>query len=208
MFRCRPAFANALKYHAISTVPQIGRHLASVWTKQGLAGFEHFEFATCQFCEDEGNRMVDSMNRRELLRLSIRWPLTIKAENGQSNGETTNITGEGIFLYCAEKLFEGVVYSVTIKLPEKPLKVTGTVTWSNLDNCSSLSLSSSMGFYFIRIDEDKDRESLREAIVAQFKKTPHLQQETDRRTRSILSSEENTLDRLDGVAWNTQIPRH
>jgi len=189
-------------------MPQIGRHLAFVWTKQGLAGSEHFEFATCPICENERDGMVDSMNRRELLRLSIRWPLIIKAENGQSNGETTNITGEGIFLYCEEKLFEGVVYSVTIRLPEKPLKVTGTVTWSNLDNCSSLSFNSSMGFYFIRIDEDKDRESLREAIVAQCKKTPHLQQQTDRRTESLLSSEENTLARLDGVAWNTQIPRH
>ncbi|MBP1738772.1 MAG: hypothetical protein H6Q48_1065, partial [Deltaproteobacteria bacterium] len=28
--------------------------------------------------------MVDSMKRRELLRLSIRWPLTIKTESGNA----------------------------------------------------------------------------------------------------------------------------
>jgi hypothetical protein len=29
---------------------------------------------------DEGKAMVDSMKKRELLRLSVRWPLTIVAE--------------------------------------------------------------------------------------------------------------------------------
>jgi hypothetical protein len=39
--------------------------------------------------------MVDSMNRRELLRLIVWWPLAIKTETGVAHGETTNMTGEG-----------------------------------------------------------------------------------------------------------------
>ena len=63
--------------------------------------------------------MVDSMKRRELLRLSVRWPLAIKTDSGEAYGETRNITGEGIFLYCSERLRKGVAYPMTIKLPEK-----------------------------------------------------------------------------------------
>jgi len=152
--------------------------------------------------------MVDSMNRRELLRLSITWPLTIKTESGKANGETRNVTGEGMFLYCAERLREGAVYPVTIKLPEKPLEITGKVTWSNLDNCTSLNFSPAMGFYFLRIDEDKDRQSLREAIAAECEKPLRLRREADRHTDSVLSSEAQAKARFDGNARNTHLPRH
>ena len=152
--------------------------------------------------------MVDSMNRRELLRLSVRWPLTIKTESGVANGETRNITGEGMFLYCAERLREGVAYPVTIKLPEKRVEMTGKVTWSNLDNCTSLNFSPAMGFYFMRIDEDKDKQILREAIVAELKKPPRLRQEADRHTDSLPSSEAKATARPDGIPRNTQVPRN
>ena len=152
--------------------------------------------------------MVDPMKRHELLRLSVMWPLIIKTENGETNGETVNVTGEGMFLYCAERLREGVVYSVTIKLPEKPLKVTGKLTWSNLDNCTSFNFSPAMRFYFVRIDEDKDKQILREAIVAQLNKPPRLPQEADRRTDSPLSREATATARPDGVSRSAQVPRN
>ena len=137
--------------------------------------------------------MVDPMNRRELLRLSVQWLLEIKTESGEADGETRNITGEGIFLYCSQRLREGVVYPVTIKLPEKRVEVTGKVTWSNLDNCTSLNFNPAIGFYFMRIDEDKDRQSLREAIVAQCEKLLRLQPEADRHSDSLLYSEAKAI---------------
>ena len=152
--------------------------------------------------------MVDSMKRRELLRLSVTWPLTIKTESGEADGETVNITGEGMFLYCAERLCEGVVYSVTIKLPEKPLKVTGKLTWSNLDNCTSSDFIPAMSFYFVRIDEDKDRQSIGEAITAHCKKPLRLRREAGRRADSPLSSEAETLARFEELDQNTQLPRN
>jgi hypothetical protein len=152
--------------------------------------------------------MVDSVNRRELLRLNVRWLLTIKTEFGLAKGETRNITGEGFFLYCSERLREGVAYPVTIKLPEKPVEMTGKVTWCNLDNCTSFNFSPAMGFYFMRIDEDKDKQILREAIVAQLKKPPRLRQETDRPTDSLPSSEAKATARPDGIPRNTQVPRN
>jgi len=75
-----------------------------------------------------------------------------------------------VLLYCSERLREGVVYPVVIKLPEKLVEMKGKVTWSNLDNCASLHFSPAMGFYFMRIDEEKDKQILREAILYQGKK--------------------------------------
>jgi len=155
-----------------------------------------------------GKTMVDALNRRELLRLSVRWLLTIKTETGLAKGETRNITGEGFFLYCSERLSEGVAYPVTIKVPEKRLEMTGKVTWSNLDNCTSLNFSPAMGFYFMRIDEDKDKHILREAMVAELKKPPRLRQQADRAMDSLPSSEAKATVRPDGNPMNTQVPRN
>jgi hypothetical protein len=118
--------------------------------------------------------MVDSLRRHELLRLSVSWPLTLKTENWEADGETRSITGEGIFLYCSERLRHGILYSVTIKVPEKPFEATGKLTWSNLDSSTSSNFNPAMGFYFMRIDGDKDRQSLIEAIESQCEKPEPL----------------------------------
>jgi len=157
---------------------------------------------------NEGKTMIDSINRRELLRLTVRWPLAIKMEIGKAYGETRNMTGEGIFLFCSERLRKGVAYPMTIKLPEKSVAMTGKVTWSNLDSCTSLNFNPAMGFYFMRIDDDKDKQILRAAIVAERKKHRRLRQEADRATDSPLSSEAQTIARPDGTSRNSQIPRH
>jgi hypothetical protein len=152
--------------------------------------------------------MVDSVNRRELLRLNVRWLLAIKTEFGLSKGETRNITGEGFFLYCSERLHEGVAYPVTIKLPEKTVEMTGKVTWCNLDNCTSFNFSPAMGFYFMRIDEEKDKQILREAMVAELKKPPRLRQQADQPMDSPLPSEAKSKTRPEGTHRNTQVPRN
>lgn len=152
--------------------------------------------------------MVDSVNRRDLLRLNVRWLLTVKTEFGLSKGETRNITGEGFFLYCSERLHEGVAYPVTIKLPEKLVEMTGQVTWCNLDNCTSFNFSPAMGFYFMRIDEDKDKQILREAITAELKKPLGLRQQADRAMNSLLPGEEKTKARPEGTPRNPQVPRN
>jgi len=152
--------------------------------------------------------MVDSMKRRELLRLSVRWPLIIKTDRGQTSGETRNITGEGMFLYCSERLLEGVVYPVTLKLPEKRVEVAGKVTWSNLDSFTPLNFNPAMGFYFIRIDDDKDRQSLREAIVAHCEKLLRQRREAKRLPNSPLPGEEQGIEFLEGIALNSEPPRN
>ena len=157
---------------------------------------------------NEGKIMADPLKGRELLRLSVRWPLTIKTGNGEAHGETRNITGEGMFLSCSERLHEGIVYPMTIRLPEKRVEITGKVTWSNLNNCTSLNLNSAMGFYFMRIDEEKDKQILREAILYKGKKPPRLQEEADGPADSLPSREAEETAHPDPTPRNTQPSRN
>jgi len=145
---------------------------------------------------NEGKAMVDPLKGRELLRLSVRWPLTIRTESGDAHGETRNVTGEGMFLYCSERLHEGIVYPMTIKLSEKRVEMRGTVTGSNLNSCTSLNLNSAMGFYFMRIDEDEGRQSLRAAIVAECRKHLRMRQGADQLTDSPPSSKTQVIASL------------
>ncbi len=95
-----------------------------------------------------------------------------------------------------------------IKLPEKQVQMTGKVTWSNLDNCISLNFSPAMGFYFMRIDEEKDKQILREAMVAELKKPPRLRQQADRSVDSPLPSEAKPKARSEGMPRNPEVPRN
>jgi hypothetical protein len=152
--------------------------------------------------------MVESVNRHQLLRLSVSWPLAIKTASGEVYGETRNVTGEGFYLYCSERLHEGVAYPVKIKLSEKQVEITGKVTWSNLDNCTSFNFNSAMGFYFMKIERDKDKQILAAAILARFRKLPHLKQETDRHNDSYLYGEEEPKAYLHEIAVNTRLSRN
>mgnify|MGYP001078654466 CR=1 FL=1 len=152
--------------------------------------------------------MVDSINRRDLLRLSVRWLLAVKTESGFAKGETRNITGEGFFLYCSKRLIEGAAYPVRIKLPDKLVEMTGKVTWSNLDNCTSITFGPAMGFYFMRIDDDKDKQVIREAMVAELKKPLRLRQQADQRAESLPSAQSKAAGRAEGDPPSPRAPRN
>jgi hypothetical protein len=152
--------------------------------------------------------MADSINRRDLLRLSVRWLLAVKTESGFARGETRNITGEGFFLYCSGRLKEGGVYPLKVKLPEKVVGITGKVTWSNLDYCGSLNLGPAMGFYFMRIDSDKDKEILREAVIAELNKPPRLRQQSVRPPEPLPSGEAKPTAQPDEIPQNPRAPRN
>jgi hypothetical protein len=95
-----------------------------------------------------------------------------------------------------------------INLPDKPLELKGQLTWSNLGSCPSLDFNPAMGFYFIRIDEDKDRQNLREAIVAQRENPSRLRRETDQDKSPLLSREDRALGHSKEVAGNPTAPRN
>jgi hypothetical protein len=63
-----------------------------------------------------------------------------------------------------------------------------------------------MGFYFMRIDDDKDKQILREAIVSELKKPPRLRQQVDPAADSPVSS--GAKAGPDRTLRNSQVPRN
>jgi len=98
--------------------------------------------------------------------VAVTWPLTIIAEDGAVEGETKNITIEGVFIHCTQRLLPGNTYRMVIKPPQGPIEVEGELVWSNLDNLGQRNAVPGMGFYFVKVAEE-DREYLSEAISAQ-----------------------------------------
>src|SRR5512139_2469910 len=48
--------------------------------------------------------LSDLVKNRQLPRSEVRWPVIIITENGPVAGEARNITVEGVFVHCAERL--------------------------------------------------------------------------------------------------------
>ena len=108
--------------------------------------------------------MVDGIEKRRHPRIPVRWPITIITDQGTIEGESRNITVEGIFVHCKEELRRGEDYQMIIRIPkQESVLVKGKVVWSNFESMDLNSSYIGMGFSFIRIS-DEDRQLLGEVI--------------------------------------------
>lgn len=98
--------------------------------------------------------------------MKARWPITIIANHAIIEGESRNITPNGIFTHCKEQLEENTTYRIVISLPQKRhIAVKGKVMWSNLSGTDPEGAFSDMGFSFVELDEE-DRVLLNYAVSA------------------------------------------
>jgi hypothetical protein len=106
----------------------------------------------------------DPRERRQSPRISVTWPVTIITSQGMIEGESRNITPNGVFIHCKKKLPEDEVYQVIIKLPNgKQIIVKGQMMWSNLNGREDAGALVDMGFSFIKMS-DQDQKVLRTVI--------------------------------------------
>jgi hypothetical protein len=99
--------------------------------------------------------------------IKARWPITILSDSCLIEGESRNITANGILARCKKPLDENETYRIVITLPHKRfISVTGRVTWSNLDSIDPNGTFSDMTFYFVELAEE-DRSLLNRAVSAQ-----------------------------------------
>jgi hypothetical protein len=100
--------------------------------------------------------------------IKARWPLTILYNRCLIEGESRNITANGILARCKKPLYEDKTYRIVITLPKKRyIAVSGKVTWSNLDGIDPNGTFSDMAFYFVKLPEE-DRPLLNQAVSAQL----------------------------------------
>jgi hypothetical protein len=96
-------------------------------------------------------------NRRKKERIYVKWPVTIISGGGTFEGETTNITAQGVGIVCDEPLQLNVSYTVVLR-PAKhsPLEVTGKVVWSDLYGIDGDNKTVGIGICFVEVSE-RDR---------------------------------------------------
>lgn len=93
------------------------------------------------------------MENRGLPRIAASWPLTIITANGPVEGEARNITLEGVFIHCMERLSVEETYRLVIKPPGEEIKVMGKLLWSNLEGATGRDILQGMGFCFVKVNE-------------------------------------------------------
>jgi hypothetical protein len=109
------------------------------------------------------------VEKRKLPRIEVRWPVTMITEKGSVEGEARNITVEGVFIHCMERLSVNETYRLLIKPAGEQIEVMGKLLWSNLDGAGDRDILPGMGFCFVKVSEG-DRELLRQAIEKYIKK--------------------------------------
>jgi hypothetical protein len=108
--------------------------------------------------------VTDGKERRKHPRISVRWPISVITDEGLIEGETRNITPEGVFIHSQERLVENHQYQLIVRLPKhQPIVVRGRLIWSNLDECDDNGLLQGMGFSFVKVSEG-DRRYLEKVI--------------------------------------------
>ena len=99
--------------------------------------------------------------------IKARWPVTILSNRCLIEGESRNITSNGILARWNKPLDENETYRIVITLPKKRyIAVRGKVTWSNLDGMDPYGTFQDMAFYFVELAEE-DRFRLIQAVSAQ-----------------------------------------
>lgn len=93
------------------------------------------------------------MENRGLPRIAASWPLTIITANGPVEGEARNITLEGVFIHCMERLSVDETYRLVIKPPGEEINVMGKLLWSNLEGATGRDILQGMGFCFVKVNE-------------------------------------------------------
>ena len=106
----------------------------------------------------------DPVEERELPRIAASWPVIIITANGPVQGEARNITREGVFIHCMERLRVDETYRLVIKSPGEEISVMGKLLWSNLEGATGRDILQAMGFCFVKVNE-VHRELLREAFL-------------------------------------------
>ena len=113
--------------------------------------------------------MSDFVEKRKLPRIEVRWPVTLITEKGSVEGEARNITVEGVFIHCMERLSLEETYRLLINPAGEKIEVMGKLVWSNLDSAANRDILPGMGFCFVKVSEG-DRDLLRQAIQKYSKK--------------------------------------
>ena len=110
--------------------------------------------------------MTITIERRKHTRGDIRWPVTVLADHGNIEGETINISVDGLSIRCDEPLMINEVFRIAILPPDgQAIGVSGKVIWSDLYGIDPNDTAVGLGICFVSIS-DEDRKVFEDAVSA------------------------------------------
>ena len=97
------------------------------------------------------------IERRLHPRILVKWPAVVETPQGSTEGETKDISVDGVFIFCAEEPEIGENFPIVLKPSEqRTISVVGAKIWSGsftIDNREVFG----MGVQFIQISpEDRN----------------------------------------------------
>ena len=119
--------------------------------------------------------MAITIERRKNVRGDIRWPITVSADHGNIQGETRNISVDGISIRCDEPLRINEVFRIAILPPDRQaIGVSGKVIWSDLYAIDHNDTAVGLGLCFVEIS-DEDRKIFNDAVSAFISKNEKIE---------------------------------
>jgi len=116
-----------------------------------------------------------TIERRKNVRGDIRWPITVSADHGNIQGETRNISIDGISIRCDEPLRINEVFRIAILPPDRQaIGVSGKVIWSDLYAIDQDDTAVGLGLCFVEIS-DEDRKIFIDAVSAFISQSEHIE---------------------------------
>ena len=113
------------------------------------------------------------MKRRERVypRAGINWPVEIKTDRGSIDGQTSNVTPNGVFIHCEKPLKLNAVFDLAIDVPNAdcPLSARAEVIWSNRWGPDDEISPRGMGVRFVKISSEA-RKSIARAALSYLKR--------------------------------------
>lgn len=113
--------------------------------------------------------MINTIERRTYHRINVAWPISMVLDGESIDGETINITVDGVLITCEEPLQLNEVLRISINPPNhRSIEVTGKVIWSDHYAIDEQDAAFGMGICFVKIS-DVDRHFLKDLVSAHSK---------------------------------------
>jgi hypothetical protein len=111
--------------------------------------------------------MAMTRERRKRKRTEVRWPVRILSEHRTIEGETRNISFDGIYICCDEPIRLNERFRMAISPPNhRSIGLTGQVVWSDMYGLDPEETPFAMGVSLVKISR-KDRKCIEDAFLGE-----------------------------------------
>jgi len=123
------------------------------------------KFSSNAFNPSTAGTKIKWQEKREALRVEVKWPVTIETVEGHLNGETMDICISGAFICCQKPPQPKGMFRLTMNPPNhQALTATAEVVWSNSNVPESEIVNRGMGVRFLEISNE-DRQFISEVAA-------------------------------------------